>query len=538
VPIIVMSLRGGIRSLRQPNLAGYVESIAMFIGICITSVLVFHQSHPPSQSPVLMCAPLPILLWAAIRRGVPAVSFCVVILAMFAIVGVINDRGPFVAENPETATRAVQAFLIISASSLMLLAASLSELKSAKAHALWQMESLQLALGAAKMGTWEWNMIQDQIAYRYCAPSEEETGLASSTSLVALLDRVETNDRVQLTRAMSKAMRRRGSSEVEFRLRRDDGTFRWISIRGKVIRHGKSKPDRMIGVYSDITQQKSEEAQLAAQREQLARVKRIASLGELSASLAHELTQPLTAILSNAQAARRTLAGSNPDPEQLDQTLEDIVSQGRRIVEVIRRLRALLLKGELQVQPADANKCIREVLFLEQKVLRAKGIAVGARLCSTSAAVMIDRIQLQQVLMNLIANACDAMAGTPPDQRHIEITSRGEADHSVKIEISDTGPGIEDTESIFEPFFTTKHRGIGLGLSICRTIIAAHSGRLWASNNATRGATLHIWLPPESVATSGLMQARTPRLDQTPQPTRGQVGNSSQSQMPPYAPPT
>lgn len=496
VPLIVIWFQLGLEPLRRAKSAQRAEVFALLAGICATSFVIFQQSHPPGASAVLMYAPLPFLMWAAIRHGVGGVSLCIVIVAMFAINGVLADRGPFAASAPESAALNVQVFLTITASSLMLLAASLAELRRARADELRQRESLNLALGAAQMGTWDWNITADRIIWRLGeVGSEAAMTSGEPRSLAEMLERVHTDDRAIARRAIDNAFERGDTGEVECRIRSAPGDFRWIMSRGKLLTDVKGSPQRMIGVCRDITERRLQEAQNRTQREQLERLNRVSILGEFSGAIAHELNQPLAAILSNAQAALLALRNPDADLREIAEILADIVSDDKRASEVIRRLRELLMHRKVQRQLVDPNECIREVLQLQHSSLIERNVLAEVRLAERVPAVMADRVQLQQVLLNLIINACDAMAQREPRERLLRIASAFGADGAVRIEICDNGHGVEDPEAIFAPFFSTKNGGIGLGLAICRTIIASHRGRLWASNNAAFGATLHIWMP-------------------------------------------
>jgi two-component system, LuxR family, sensor kinase FixL len=218
-------------------------------------------------------------------------------------------------------------------------------------------------------------------------------------------------------------------------------------------------------------------------------------LGELSGSLAHELNQPLAAILSNAQAAQRFLAQTPPRTEQLAEILVDIVKSDHRARAVIQRLRSMLRKEPAQHQRLDLNDVVEESLRLMRSDLLNRGVLVATDLARALPAVSGDRNQLQQVLLNLVMNACDAMAGQPT--RRLRIGTRRVAPGRVEFSVADCGAGIppDELERIFEPFVSTKAQGLGLGLAICRSIVEAHGGRLWAGNNAGGGATLHGELP-------------------------------------------
>jgi two-component system sensor kinase FixL len=246
----------------------------------------------------------------------------------------------------------------------------------------------------------------------------------------------------------------------------------------------------------DITERRGVERATARQRDELAHLSRVAMLGELSGSLAHELNQPLTAILSNAQAAQRFLAQSPPRVDKLAEILTDIVKSDHRAGAVIQRLRSLLRKEAAQRHPLDINDVVEESLRLMRSDLLNRQVAVSTDLDEALPGVSGDRNQLQQVLLNLVINGCDAMDGQEADCQLL-VRTRTTAHGGVEVSVADRGPGIPlaDLERIFEPFMTTKSKGLGLGLAICRSIVEAHGGRLWATNNPDRGATLHCELP-------------------------------------------
>jgi two-component system, LuxR family, sensor kinase FixL len=246
----------------------------------------------------------------------------------------------------------------------------------------------------------------------------------------------------------------------------------------------------------DVTERRNVEAAVARQRNELAHLSRVATLGELSGSLAHELNQPLTAILSNAQAAQRFLAKHPPRLDKLSEILADIVSSNRRASGVIQRLRVLLRKEDAQHGPLDVNEVVEEALRVMRSDLLSRQISVETRLATGLPAVNGDQSQLQQVLLNVVINGCDAMDRQSGD-RQLTITTHNTAYGTVRVTVADRGHGIPtvDLGRIFEPFMTTKSHGMGLGLAICRSIVEAHGGKLWATNNPAQGATLHCELP-------------------------------------------
>lgn len=249
--------------------------------------------------------------------------------------------------------------------------------------------------------------------------------------------------------------------------------------------------------HVNITNQRYAEVEAQKLRDQLAHVARVASLGELATSLAHELNQPLTAILSNAQAAQHYLARGRLDPAELQEILADIVADDQRAADIIRRVRGSLKKGSWQPQTLDLNRLVREVAQMVRSDVLLRQVTVVQDLAPGLPVVMGDPIQLQQVLLNLITNAMDAMGATATGERRLQIRTQLAPPRLVRVAVSDRGGGIqpERLTGIFAPFFTTKSAGLGVGLSICRSIVQAHQGEIRAANNPEGGATVWFTLP-------------------------------------------
>jgi PAS domain S-box-containing protein len=283
----------------------------------------------------------------------------------------------------------------------------------------------------------------------------------------------------------------------EFHNRKKNGELYWESAVISPLLDGAGQVTHFIGIKEDITERKRSELELHQQRDQLTHLSRVTMLGELAGSLAHELNQPLTAILSNAQAAQRFLAHDQPDLGEIRDILADIVAEDKRAGEVIRRLRLLLKKGEVQQQPLLVNEIVQEVLRLVRSDLVNLNFAAQTELAPNLPVIHGDGVQLQQVLLNLVLNGCDAMAGAARDNRRLTIRTSRADDGSVHLSVADGGTGIapEKLEQVFEPFYTTKAKGLGLGLAVFRSIVAAHGGKLWATNNSGGGATFHLTLP-------------------------------------------
>jgi len=264
--------------------------------------------------------------------------------------------------------------------------------------------------------------------------------------------------------------------------------------------------DKILSIVRDITDRKQAELDADGQRRQLAHLSRVATLGELSGALAHELSQPLTAVLTNAQAARHFLDRAQIDVGQLRGALDDIIRNVKRAGSVIDRLRALLRKGEGARQPVDVSEVTREVLDLAYGELTSRRVSVKSVFASAIPSVLGDRVQLQQVVLNLVLNACDAMNTAHASDRLIVFSTRAD-DGFVELAVTDHGPGIPDgqLERVFEPFVTFREHGLGLGLAISRSIVTAHGGSISAENNTDGGATFRCRLPiaPAAALSSG-----------------------------------
>jgi PAS domain S-box-containing protein len=751
VPVIVTWGAGGLRDLRRLPRSRVLEAATLAVLLGLVCLLVFTRAAPAtSTSPALLYAPLPFLLWAAVRFGPPATSGSLLLVALLAVAGAVAGNGPFSADTPAANVVSMQSFLIVVAIPLMTLAAITRERAAAEERMRAGEKRLQLALDAAQMGTWEWEIGTDRGVWSATSAAIFGVSSAGDGDLARFLALVVPEDRTRVAAALENAADGESPYDVQFRIRQPDGSLRWIHAkaaalvdeagrftrligvnaditeremayakvnewknryeaailssnqllydwdpgtndvryggdlerilgyneqemgvglagwvekvhpddrppfeeeiarviathdsfnlmyrvrrkdgqviwvedRGHFFRDAQGTVSRMVGFIQDVTERtrsdqalrSSEErfslvfrsspqaiqmtrqrdarilevndtweavfgytraeavgrtaselgmyvapldrermlglldaghpirdyevelltrsgevrqvtidaelvevggepcyltfvrdvterrqAELEAQEQrlQVAHLSRVAMLGELSGALAHELNQPLTAILANARAAQRLMNQDPHDPAELREILGEIVDADRRAGEVIARLRAFLHKGEMQIGPVDLNEVVCEVLTLIHSDLIQRRVTVDTDgLTPDLPAVLADRVQMQQVLLNLLLNACDAI---PPDalDRQVTIATAGESDGSVELVLVDRGTGIppDEMKHIFEPFFTSKPDGLGLGLSICRSIVTAHAGRLWADNNPEGGATFHLWLP-------------------------------------------
>lgn len=493
VPLIVHLAQTGGRLTRQHGVRHIMEIAVLLVGLWGVSALVFLRAHAAPDDVMRLYMPLPFLIWAAMRLSISGVCLCVVSVAAFAISGSLQGRGPFASGD----VMGLQVFLIIATVSLLLQSVSLSELHHAQRIAVRRGERLQLALIAARMGIWDWEVGSPRMSWSSSSNDFAGRELQSETTLRGMLERVHPDDRPAVSAAFANVRNGADHLEVEFRrLGRNnlDVEQAWIAAIGKV---SQSNGRRILGVHMDVSERKQQDLQLHQQREQLFHLSRVAMLGELSGALAHELSQPLTAILANAQAARNRLLQTPAG--DVREIVEDIIVDNKRAAEVIRRLRDLFTRRASETVPLDINECVHDVLSIAHGDLVARNVTAQTQLERNLPDVWADRVQLQQVLLNLLHNACDAMGANGPGERNLRVATLLTETGDVAVEVSDRGTGIDDVEKIFEPFFTTKQHGLGLGLAICRTIVVAHQGRLWATNNPQGGATLHVVLPVESL---------------------------------------
>jgi PAS domain S-box-containing protein len=797
IPLVVSWARDGFADLRSGKPERYLEAALLTLGLLAVSILVFNDERSGgAASPALLYAPLPFVLWAAVRFGSRATSSALLIVAWYSVWGAVHGHGPFLTRSPAENAVAIQMFLIVFSVPLLVLAAVIQERRYAEAKVRQDQERLNLVLEAAQVGTWEWHIRSD--AGSLSRRSQEILGIEANEGgqgLGGFLDAVSPDDRPRVEEAIRDAVDHRVAYESEFRVK-GPGAERWVLGKGKAAYDDSGHPIRMLGVNVDITDRKTsdslrqeeallreseaklrelanampqivwtataegrldyfngrwydltgaspdtvaeaswltmthpadrektvqawqravssgepcevehrlrviksgeyrwhlaralpvrdatgaivrwygsctdiqdqkhveeelwvikqkleervdertaelvsavealeteisdrvaaeralrsseqrfskafqaspdaililrqadfriievnqrwesmfgysraeavghtaddlrlivneEERQQARsqlkvrgfvaefeislrtksgdvlrallvgeslemggepcyiailrditerkraesifreQQRELAHLGRVAALGELSGTLAHELNQPLAAILTNVNAARRLLTADPPDLGELRAILEDIAADDRRAGEVISRLRGMLRKGELQLRTVNLEEVIDDVRGLLHSDLIQRRVSVSSHVEPGLPPVLGDPIQLEQVLLNLMLNACDAMAGNSPEERAITLSARL-GNGAVLLSVKDQGSGIPETrlDEVFQPFVTTKENGLGLGLAICRSIISAHGGWMWAVNNEEAGATFVVQLPVAS----------------------------------------
>jgi C4-dicarboxylate-specific signal transduction histidine kinase len=272
----------------------------------------------------------------------------------------------------------------------------------------------------------------------------------------------------------------------------------WVRINASLVLGTDRATGFAMAIAEDITERKRAEEALQAAQMELAHVNRVTTMGQLTASIAHEVNQPIAAAVTNAQAALRWLGARPPDLEEARQALGRIVKDGNRAGEVIGRIRALIKKVPRRHDPVDINETILEVIALTRSELLRNGVSLQTQLAEGMPLIQGDRIQLQQVILNFIVNAIEAMSGVSEGSRELLVSTEEDGSDGVLVAVRDSGPGLppQSLERLFDAFYTTKPGGMGMGLSICRSIIEAHGGRVWAGANAPKGAVFQFTLPP------------------------------------------
>jgi len=430
----------------------------------------------------------------ALVLGGSAIAFTTLALGQSALViwGVIES--PFFVSFPYLGIIAAMGYEL---SSDVLRAAQLTrQLQASEADLRETEQRMELAASAADLGMWVWDIERDDVwmtdkrrALYGFAPSEK-------LDIERLRNVVHPEDRESVRVAVDNALNTGAEYDTEYRIVLPAGQVRWMSGRGRVEFNREGKPVRMRGVSLDITERWRAEQELQQLRQEIAHVSRVSMMGQLASALAHEINQPLGAILRNAEAAELFIRHESPDLNEIRAILADIRKDDQRASAVISRMRALLKGHSLDARPIEVGELVGEVAALARVDAATRQVMLETNVSLGLPSVNGDRVHLEQVLLNLILNGMDALNGTTQNDRRVTVGARLDGPQSVQIAVSDTGSGIpaDDLARVFEPFFTTKSHGMGMGLPISRTIIEAHGGRLWAENNTDGGATFRFTL--------------------------------------------
>jgi two-component system sensor kinase FixL len=357
-------------------------------------------------------------------------------------------------------------------------------------------QRMELVTKSADLGLWEWDIERDVVWADAGTRAMVGFGPSDDPSFDGYLQRIQPDDREAVRQAVMRSLEADGDFRTAYRVAGPEGRTRWIASQGKVIRGTHGEGVRLRGVTMDVTDRRRDEAELQRQREDLARLQRASAVGQLSTVLAHELNQPLGAILRNAEAAELLLQQDRPDLKELNAIVADIRSDDQRAAEVIQRMRALLQRHRPQLETMDLRELVTQVVDLVGAEFQARHATLDLRVPSGLPGVHGDRVHLQQVLLNLLLNGLEAVQDVADERRILTIEALQPEDGWVEVAVRDRGPGFAagQAATIFQPFVSTKAGGTGLGLAISRTIIEAHGGRIWAENAPDGGAFVRFTL--------------------------------------------
>lgn len=439
--------------------------------------------------------PIPFLFWAALRFGMFGASGSILVLAFVITQAALQNRGPFAGLPPSEAAHALQNFLLLRAVPLYLVAVVVEQRWQTERSLRESEERFRFIANAAPVMLW---LVDRERRNEFCNDSwlaftgrtlQQEHGLGWAEG-------VHPEDRDRLIETGRAAFNARQRIDIDYRHRRHDGEYRWVHATG-VPRHA---PDGeflgYVGSISDITDRKrAEEATRALEHAQ-----RLAVMGELTAMIAHEIRQPLSAILLSADAARNLLQRPDPPVDELMEIMSSIRQYDLRADDTIRAIRTFARNQPMQRQLLDINHTVEEVLHLLAGDAQRRRVRLLAQLAPGLPQVMGNVTQLQQVMVNIIINGMDAEADLQESSRRIVVTTRVFDATHIEVAVRDYGRGIAPAKMplLFESFFTTGQQGMGLGLSISRSIVAGHEGRIWARNHDDGGATFHFTVPMAS----------------------------------------
>ena len=495
VPFIVTWSGDGIAWLGKIRRARILEAGLLLIGLLSINTIVFYKLAPTADS-ALLYLPLPFLIWAAVRFGSRGASAAICALTLLAIWSAGHGYGPFSTRSAEENALSIQMFLIVMSVPLLLLAGVIEERSKGETTLREREERISLAAESANLAFWSINFERRESWMSDKGRAIFNFGPDEHLSRELFLSRVHPEDRNAVGEAIERARASSQTFEFEYRLLRPDGATRWLISRGRYVSNDRGGIRELIGVAIDITAQVEADLQLRLQREEMARMSRVSSMGELTASLAHELNQPLTAIASNAAAGRRLLAQGTPDLEMFEELLADVSADARRAGDIIHGIHHFVRKSEGRRCPVNLNEIVQEVLRLLHSDLLGRATPVETQLAPNLPSVDANPVHLQQVLLNLVMNSLEAMQSTPIGKRRIVISTTCEDSSSVLVTVRDYGSGLpkEDLDKVFNHFYSTKPNGMGMGLTIVRSIVEAHGGKLNAENS-DEGARFFFRLP-------------------------------------------
>ena len=363
-------------------------------------------------------------------------------------------------------------------------------------------ERMRMTAEAVNLGIWEWDLSKDEIWATNARRALLGWPASGKITLDHFISRLHPDDRDRIRQAIDDAIHKGQDFDSEYRLVLPDGIVRWMATRGSVRLDAHGKPAQLLGISIDITARKQAELEAKQRRDELSHLSRVALIGEMSASIAHELNQPLAGIVSNAGAGQRFIDRGNVDLQEMRELLADIGADARRASDVVRGIRGMIKKEQMGRQRINLNDIVTNVVHILSSDALLHWCELKTSLDTNLPMVEADPIQIQQVLINLVVNAFEAMPETPVSTREVEINTQQNADGAVRVSVRDYGVGIspETRSRLFEQFFTTRAEGLGMGLAIARSIVEAHAGTIDAENAEGGGARFHFTLPISTAA--------------------------------------
>jgi PAS domain S-box-containing protein len=358
-------------------------------------------------------------------------------------------------------------------------------------------ERMRLAAAAVNLGIWEWHLATNEIWATNARRAVLGWPSTGKVTFEDFMSQVHPDDRSRIRQTINDAVRETKDYESEYRLVLPDGIVRWMSTRGSIQFDSEGKPSRLLGISIDITARKQAELDAQRGRAELSHLSRVALMGEMSASIAHELNQPLSGILSNAAAGQRFIDRGDVDLREVRELLGDIVSDGRRASDVVRGIRGMVKKQQLARRSVNLNEVVMDAWRMTSSDALLHSCQLETSLDPNLPAIDGDPVQLQQVVLNLAINAFDAMRDTPASKRKVLIATQSNGDGTVRTSVRDYGVGVpeEMQDRLFDPFFSTKTEGLGMGLAIVRSIVESHGGTITAENAAGGGTRFEFILP-------------------------------------------
>jgi two-component system, LuxR family, sensor kinase FixL len=492
LPSLVPAANRGIRIVKGTPPERYVEFSALIAGLLAAGLGIFGFETPAvAKLPALLYLPLPFLLWAAVRFGSAGLSVAFSIFTLIVVMNAVGGTGPFVMQSAAGNVLWIQAFLLALYVPLLVLAAEVQE-RADKEKALKASETRyravvedQSELICRFLPDGTYTFVNDAYC-RYFGTSREELIGRSFWRFIPPQEHQAGRD------FLASITPEHPIGTREHEVIHSSGELRWQQWmdRGLFDEHGRIIEYQAVG--RDITERKHLEDAMRG----LAHAERLALVGELTGSIVHEIAQPLTAILANAEAAGLELRSRSPSLDEVRTMLNDIRLDDQRAAEILKRMRSWLRKREPVMSTFRVDELVADVFALVRAEARQRRVTLEAA-SGPTVEIHGDRVQLQQVLLNLILNGMDAMADAPEEQRRLVVSFYRDSGERVSVSVRDRGHGIPADRllHVFESFYTTKAQGMGLGLAIARSIVELHGGEIWAENNPAGGATLRFTLP-------------------------------------------